>query len=261
MPYAGDIHYEAIDGASSASRPTIIFHHGIGASANVWDAWLPQLLDRYRVVRFDMRGYGRSRIPGPEFKWTLDGFVDDLLGVADAVAAERAHFVGESIGGTIVLRAAVRQPERVTTLTVSNGADVGAPLQKVHAWQKQIDDRGIKAWSDQFMRDRFYDDALTPEQWQAYAAAQEAWTRDSILNALSVLVGTDLRNDMPSIECPVLLLHGDSSPFIPVRVMVEMHERLPDSRLQVFAHAKHGLPYSHGTACSALLRKFLDGRL
>lgn len=266
MAYAktptGALYYEVSEPTGGKPpRGTIIFHHGIGAFAEVWDGWLPQLVDGYRVVKFDMRGYGRSHSPGGGHRWTLDGLVDDLIAVADAAAVERAHLVGESIGGTIVLRAAIRHPQRVATLTVSNGADVGAPLQKVHAWQKQIDELGIKAWSEQFMRDRFYDDALTPQQWQSYAAAQEAWTRDSILSALSVLVGTDLRADMPEIACRVLLLHGDSSPFIPVRVMVEMHERLRDSRLQVFAHAKHGLPYSHGPECAALLRKFLDGAL
>ena len=262
MPYTRDIHYEVIESATGKdARGTVIFHHGIGASAGVWDGWFSQLLDRYRIVRFEMRGYGRSKLPASDYKWTLDGFVDDLLAVADAAGVERAHLVGESIGGTIVLRAALRNPQRVETLTVSNGADVGAPLQKVHAWREQIDQRGIKAWSDQFMRDRFYDDALTQEQWTSYAAAQEAWNRDAILNALSVLVGTDLRGDLPAIRRPVLLLHGDSSPFIPVRVMVEMHERLKNSRLQVFAHAKHGLPYSHAAECSALLRRFLDGKL
>lgn len=258
MP-TGALHYEVIEctAASAARAETIVFHHGIGASAAVWDGWLPQLVDRYRIVRFDMRGYGRSHIPSAGFEWTLDGFVDDVIAVADSAGVDRAHLVGESIGGTIVLRCATLHPNRVATLTVSNGADVGAPLQKVHAWQKQIDEQGIKAWSDQFMRDRFYDGALTDEQWKTYAAAQEGWSRDSILNALSVLVGTDLRGDLARICRPVLLLHGDSSPFIPVKVMVDMHERLPDSRLQVFAHAKHGLPYSHAAECSALLRKFL----
>jgi len=180
-----------------------------------------------------------------------------LLAVADAVGAERLHLVGESIGGTIVLKCAIENPNRVATLTISNGADFGGPLQRVHEWKKQIDERGIKAWSDQFMRDRFYEGAIDEDKRAWFARQQEAWTRDSILNALAVLVGTNLRPQLASVQCPVLLMHGDASPFIPVNVMVDMHHRLPNSRLQVFAHARHGLPFSHARQCAETLREFL----
>jgi pimeloyl-ACP methyl ester carboxylesterase len=67
-----------------------------------------------------------------------------------------------------------------------------------------------------------------------------------------------LRPQLPSVQCPVLLLHGDRSPFVPVNVMVDMHHGLPNSRLQVFARARHGLPFSHARQCAETLREFLD---
>lgn len=266
MPYAqtadGKIHYEVIEHAAPwVEEPeTVVFHHGIGASAGIWARWLPELVDRYRVVLFDMRGYGRSHIPPAGAKWTLDLLVEDLLAVGRAAGADRLHLVGESIGGTIALCAALRHPGLARTLTISNGADRGAPLQKVHEWQRQLDQQGIKAWSEQFMRDRFYDGALGEKEYAWYARQQEAWTRDAILGALGVLVGTDLRSELPRLSIPVLLMHGDSSPFIPVSVMADMHRALPDSRLQVFAGAKHGLPFSHARECAQKLRAFLDSR-
>lgn len=264
MPHAstrsGKIHYEVIDLVApwEPRRETVIFHHGIGASAGIWQEWLPPLIDRYRIVRFDMRGYGRSHIPAAGESWSSGSFVEDLLAVADAAGAVRPHLVGESIGGTICLAFALRHPQRVSTLTISNGADRGAPLQKVNEWQEQLDRHGVKAWSDQFMRDRFYEGALGAEKHAWYARQQEHWTRDSILGALGVLVGTDMRADLPSLRLPVLLLHGDSSPFIPVDVMVDMHRAIPDSRLKVFPHARHGLPFSHARESAAALRAFLE---
>jgi pimeloyl-ACP methyl ester carboxylesterase len=264
MPYAesagGKIHYEVIDHVAPWEKDpqTILFHHGIGASPGIWAEWLPQLIDRYRIVQFDMRGYGRSHVPAPDAKWAPDVLVQDLLAVADAAGAARAHLVGESIGGTIALYFTLKHPGRVATLTISNGADKGAPLQKVHEWQQQLDKQGIKVWSDEFMRDRFYDGALSAEKFAWYARQQEAWTRDSILGALGVLVGTDLRSQLPSLQLPVLLLHGDSSPFIPVNVMVDMHHAIRDSRLKVFPRARHGLPFSHARECAQALREFLD---
>jgi pimeloyl-ACP methyl ester carboxylesterase len=67
-----------------------------------------------------------------------------------------------------------------------------------------------------------------------------------------------VRAQLPSLEVPVLLLHGDSSPFIPVNVMVDMHQAIRNSRLQVFQRARHGLPFSHARECAQALRRFLD---
>jgi pimeloyl-ACP methyl ester carboxylesterase len=205
-----------------------------------------------------MRGYGRSHIPAMDFAWSLELMVEDLFAVADAAGLPRFHLVGESIGGTVALAAALAQPQRIATLTVSNGAHLGASIQRVEAWRRQLDEGGVKAWSDAFLRDRFHDDALSPEQRAWFAAQQERWPRDSILNALRVLIGTDLSSRLKDIALPRLLLHPDGSPFIPVPVMAELHRLLPDAELNVIGHSRHGLPYSHATLCASLLRAFLD---
>jgi pimeloyl-ACP methyl ester carboxylesterase len=260
---AGSLYYEVIDRVApwEQKRDPILFHHGIGASAGIWTEWIASLADRHPIVTFDMRGYGRSMIPPEDFRWSLDLFIADVFAVADAAGIERFHLVGESIGGTIALAAALARPERIATLTVSNGGHLGTSIQRVDEWRRQLDESGVKAWSDIFMRDRFHDGALSPERRAWFAAQQEAWARDSILNALAVLVGTDLSPRLPQIRCPVLLLHPDGSPFIPVAVAAEMHRLLPNAELNVFGHARHGLPFSHGKQAAALLRTFLGGRV
>ena len=108
------------------------------------------------------------------------------------------------------------------------------------------------------MRDRFHEGALSPERWAWFAAQQEAWRRASTLNALGVLIGADLSPRLPAIRCPVLLLHPDGSPFIPVPIVAELHRLLPNAQLNVFGHARHGLPFSHAQDCARKLRAFLD---
>jgi len=258
------LHFETIDvrapwshhGAGSERLP-ILFHHGIGASAAIWAGWWPALVDAYRVVTFDMRGYGRSHVPSAEARWSLDLLIDDVFAVADAAGLRRFHLVGESIGGTVALAAAARRPERIATLTVSNGAHLGASIQGVKAWREQLA-AGPRTWSDKFLQDRFHPGALSPERWAWFAEQQEKWPAHSVLNALGVLVGTDLTAELAGIRCPVLLLHPDGSPFIPVPVMAELHRLLPHSRLNVLAHSRHGLPFSHDRECAAALRAFLD---
>lgn len=258
----GTLHYNIVDRVApwQTGSDTILFHHGIGASADLWAGWHPALADRYRLVAFEMRGYGRSHVPLADFKWSLDLLVDDLFAVADAAGPGRFHLVGESIGGTVALAAALARPERIATLTVSNGAHLGASIQRVEAWRHQLDEGGVKAWSDAFMSDRFHEGALSPERRAWFAAQQEKWPRDSILNALGVLVGTDLTARLREIRCPTLLLHPDGSPFIPVPIMAELHRHLPDAELNVIGRSRHGLPYSHADRCAMLLRHFLDAR-
>src|SRR5882757_7993822 len=266
MPLAttnhGTLHYDVVDGVAAwrERREAVLFHHGIGASAEIWAGWRPALADGYRLLAFDMRGCGRSDIPAADFAWSLDLLVDDLFAVADAAGLERFHLVGESIGGTVALAAALARPERIVTLTVSNGAHLGASIQGVAAWRRQLDEGGVKGWSDAFMPDRFHDGALSPERWAWFAAQQEAWPRESILKALGVLVGTDLTPRLGEIKCPTLLLHPDGSPFIPVPVMAELPRLLPTSQLNVFGHSRHGLPFSHAAQCAAALRSFLDSQ-
>lgn len=263
MPKAGTahgaLHYDVVDQVApwQVGGDPVLFHHGIGAGADLWAGWRPALADRYRLVAFDMRGYGRSEIPAADFKWSLELLVDDLIAVADAAGLRRFHLVGESIGGTVALAAALARPARIATLTISNGAHLGASIQRVEAWRRQLDEGGVKGWSDAFMADRFHDDALSPERWAWFAAQQEKWPRDSILNALGVLIGTDLTARLGEIRCPTLLLHPDDSPFIPVPIMAELHRHLPDAELNVIGHARHGLPFSHATECAAALRVFL----
>jgi len=266
MPLAqtahGALHYETVDhpGPWQKKGLPILFHHGIGSSAALWTGWFPALIDRHPLAVFDMRGCGRSHIPSAGFKWSLDRMVEDLFAVADAAALRRFHLVGESIGGTVALAAAIVRPDRIATLTVSNGAHLGASIQRVQIWQKQLNEGGVKGWSDAFMPDRFHDGALSAERWAWFAAQQEQWPRDSILKALGVLVGTDLTPRLGEIKCPTLLLHPDDSPFIPVPVMAELHRLLPVSQLNVFGHSRHGLPFSHAAQCAAALRSFLDSQ-
>ncbi|MGY2874499.1 3-oxoadipate enol-lactonase [Marmoricola sp. URHA0025 HA25] len=91
--------------------PIVLLHPGI-VDSTIWDATLP-LLDGHRVVRFDRRGFGRSPLATEEFQ-----AVRDLVTVLDHLGAERAHLVGNSMGGETSLALAVTDPTRVASMTL-----------------------------------------------------------------------------------------------------------------------------------------------
>lgn len=234
---------------------TVMFHHGIGVTQNVWQRWIPVLAPHFRIVTFDMRGFGTSRDAATRFDWTLDNLASDILEVMDHVSVERVHLIGESMGGTIALAFALDHGSRVRSLTISNGAHVGGSIRNVDRWRETLANEGPEKWSLEFMANRFFDDALSSSEWRWFHGEQSSQPADSIVNALSVLVGTELTPRLGSLDLPTLLLHGDSSPFIPVGIMADLHAALRSSELRIFPHARHGLPFSHGTECASA---FLD---
>jgi pimeloyl-ACP methyl ester carboxylesterase len=238
---------------------TVVLHHGIGANRHIFDGWLPALIGTHRVLRFDMRGHGTSGRPAGA-PLGLDRLTDDLFAVMDAAGVRQAHLLGESIGGTIALNAALRAPARIRTLTVSNGAHFGASIQSVAGWERLIRDDGMAAWSAFMMQGRFHPGAISEQQAAWFAAQQATACPDTVLRMLGALVGADLTPMLPTLRLPVLLLHPDDSPFIPVPVMASLRALIPGSRLHVVGHARHGLPYSHAEMCAKILADFIQGQ-
>ena len=108
---------------------------------------------------------------------------------------------------------------------------------------------------------RFYPGALSDGHYQWFHSQQSTSSLSATLDLAKLLLQTDLSAEVSRIELPVLLLSPDNSPFIPVSVMVDLFARLANAVLQVFPHTRHGLPYSNGAECAAVLKKFLDKQL
>jgi len=266
MPYAstpdGPLYFEILDQVPPwrPAPEAIVFHHGIAADVHLWTHWVPVLAPYYRLVRFDMRGFGRSSIPGEGAKWTFDALVDDLLTIADAAGAPRFHLVGESIGGTAAIACALHAPHRLITLCLSNSAARGGLVGNVASWADEVARSGQSGWAAQMMARRFHDGALAADLYAWYLDLHARCSMSATLGLARLLLDSDLTDRLAEIGVPTLLLSPDGSPFIPAQVMAGMREKIPNAELQVFAHSRHGLPLSHGSECAAKLLDFLARR-
>jgi 3-oxoadipate enol-lactonase len=92
--------------------PLVLLHPGTGDS-RIWDPVLAALTAKYRVIRYDARGFGQS--PAPSVKFSL---LRDLVAVLDHHGVQRAAFVGCSQGGASSLGLALAHPERVSALAL-----------------------------------------------------------------------------------------------------------------------------------------------
>src|SRR5262249_53015996 len=118
-----DLHYRIDDFTDPWKTPeTALFFHGIADSGDAWYAWTPPFARRFRVLRPDMRGYGRSTPVPPERKWSLERLAADYELLLRHLKLDRVHLIGAKIGGMTALYFAATRPDMVRPLTV-----VGAP--------------------------------------------------------------------------------------------------------------------------------------
>lgn len=135
------LHIETIDTAES-DAPPIVLTHGFGDTAATWDSLVPHLAERHRVVRWDLRGHGRS---GVADRYHPDDGVADLRR-AMAAAGEPVVLVGHSLGGFLSLTVALRHPESVSAVVlIASGPGYRDPAAR-QRWNDYVD--GVATGTD-----------------------------------------------------------------------------------------------------------------
>jgi pimeloyl-ACP methyl ester carboxylesterase len=255
-----DLHYEVDDYTAPWSEPaTILMLHGNAESSQAWYGWVPTLAPHYRLVRPDMRGFGASTPMPRDFPWTLDVIIDDYCKLMDHLGVRKFHVVAAKIGGTIARAFAARRPERVLTLTV-----VGTPppfrtgqAEKVPDIIKMFDEHGSEYWARQNMGDRLGSD-FPP-------AGVEWWTKFMGRTAVSTQVGfmptiaiADIREDVPKIACPTLVITNDGSGLGSVEEMRAWQEQIPNSELLVLPGDSYHVATTHAAQAAPATLAFIQ---
>ncbi|CAN5737267.1 3-oxoadipate enol-lactonase [soil metagenome] len=106
--------------------PPVLFVHGMGLDQRMWRPQVaPVVASGRRAITYDLRGHGRSGVPASGYRVT--DFADESLGLLDVLGIDRVDLVGLSLGGSVVARLAVRQPERVRSVTIIGSMASGYP--------------------------------------------------------------------------------------------------------------------------------------
>ena len=204
------------------SAETVILHHGNAKNARLWYAWVPLLARDYRVIRVDARGFGRSSIPAPGYHWSLEGFATDLIHLMDQLGIDKAHVVGETIGGTIALQFAYQFPNRLHTVTTA---------KSYLDYHNLVQEQGVEAWVRQTADQRLEPGKSDPQHSAWYVQQMSQTAQHVVLETLAYLATVDLTPILPQITTPALVLVGEGSTMNTSDRTRSLADLLPKGRL------------------------------
>lgn len=217
--------------------PVVVFSHAVGTTLHLWDAVLPLLPAELRVLRYDMRGHGRSDVP--DAPYTMGQLVSDAEAVCDSFAVKDVMFVGLSVGGMIAQGLAVKRPDLIRALVLSNTA---AKIGNSKIWQDRINIvrvKGMAAASDEVMkrwfgRDFYASAAMDPLKTMLKATPVEGYT-----GVCAAVAGTDFYTPTSGLRIPTLGIAGTEDGATPPDLVRETADLIPGSQFALIRRAGH----------------------
>lgn len=242
---------------------TILLHHGFARSMKWWQQWVPTLSRKYRVVRYDVRGCGRSAVPERTADWSGPRLIKDALELLNLLAIDRVHWVGFHSGAVLGELFTVTYPDRVQTLTLVNGPPVlEESLLGMYALQEKdslasMERYGLKEWLRRTNPGRL-DMEKTPAEIIEWHTEEQSKTPFHVAYRLhETFRGADLRKVLPQIAVPTLLLAGDRSPVCPLEQQREMQQSIPNAKLVVFEGIGEGIFLTMADRCIEEMMDFI----
>lgn len=250
------LYYDITDYTDPWRRPdTVLMVHGLAESGEAWRAWVPQLARHYRVVRIDLRGFGRSTPMAKEFPWTMQVLIDDLRALLDHLGCKKVHLIGAKSGGSMVLKFAADHPEYVASLVAVTPPVVSAA--GVDAWVEHIETKGVVDWAAHTMQGRLGTAASQAEiDWWIHNL-QGKTPLSTLQGYLRWVPGLDIRADVLNIRCPALVITTTGSGLRSVDGVKAWVTQMKDGRLEVLDGDAWHAAGAYPERCTALALPFL----
>lgn len=262
------LHYEVDDHTDPwASPDAVLLLHGIAETGLAFRAWAPHLSRKYRVVRPDLRGFGRS---GGLGRAPLEGvgiWADDMEALVQALGATRVHVVGAKLGALVAMELARRNPAWMKSMVLAgllmSPKKVIGPW--IPAWVEQIDRDGVESWARATMPGRM--GALEPKAMAWWNLEMGAASAESIKACLRMVAEVDEPEGLERIGIPTLVMvasdGGEGGNFEQrqsIAAVDRFRRRFPVSELAPVKADSYHVAATHPDACAALARRFFDAR-
>ncbi len=240
----------------------VVFIHGFPFSHAMWQSQISAVSGQFRAIAYDVRGLGGSSVGDGQY--TIEGHVDDLIGLLDHLEIPKAVILGQSMGGYIALRALERNPERWTAAVLCNTrseADTNEGRIGRAGAIRMVKKSGSQAFADDFVRKVFAPASFTrvPEAVKMITGVIAKTPPLAIAGTLLALAGrTDTTGSLSRISVPTLIMVGEQDVITPPEASRTMHERIASSELHLVPAAAHMSPLENPEFVNSHLLEFLD---
>ena len=240
--------------------PPLVLVHGAVSDSRVWRRQLDDLSDEFTVVAWDAPGCGRSADPPESFR--LPDYADALAGLIAALGLGRPHVLGHSFGGGLALELDRRHPAVPATLILAGayagwaGSLPGTEVERRLRFALEVADRLPGGFEPTSMPGLF-SKAMSPETVDELVAIMSEIRPVATRAMAHALAEADLRDVLPAIDVPTLLLYGDADQRSPLNVAEDLRDSIPTSRLVVMAGLGHVSYLEAPERFSAEVRSFL----
>ena len=271
MPYAKvnglDLFYYDDDLTNPWDPAEVILlnHYGSGDST-LYNKWVSPLAGKYRVIRWDRPGYGRSQVPGYDYKLTTQSFLAEISGFMDALGLEKVHYIGDKASTAAGIAFAATYPERVRSLTLAVGVLCAQPIRQlfldaadeviakgswIMAFAPKADSRDLPTKTDS-LAELYYKETQARIAAHVQAAAFRCVADPSF----------DVRALVKEIQAPTLLLSPDvyvEGPSLTSRAEQEwICQTIPSCEQRILPGSTPHFPFTDGEWCAEQVLAFLE---
>jgi 3-oxoadipate enol-lactonase len=232
----------------------LVLSNSIGTTLELWDAQVPAFAGRFRVVRYDQLGHGRSDVPaGP---YTVERLAHELLGLVDGLGVERFSFCGLSLGGTVGMWLGANAGDRLDRLVLAGTSAYFGPPERWIERASIVRSEGMEPIADATMK-RWFTPAFSgtigfrerfvttpPEGYAACCDALRDW---------------DFRAELAGVSAPTLVLVGEDDPATPPDQARLIADGIPGATVRVIPSAAHLVNVEQPEAFNAAVLAHLTG--
>jgi 3-oxoadipate enol-lactonase len=215
----------------------IMFSNSLGTDLRLWDKLVALMPDGLRLIRYDMRGHGLS--DAPPAPYSMGTLVSDAERLADYLGVRNCVFVGLSVGGLIAQGLAVKRPDIVAQMVLSNTA---AKIGTRAMWDDRIASvktGGIAALGDSIMERWFSARFLDGPERAGWQHLLERQPDEGYMGVSAAISHTDFMNTTADLTLPTLAIAGSEDGATPPDLVRETAALVPGSRFELLRGAGH----------------------
>ena len=232
--------------------PPAVLLHGWGAEGASLQPLVAHLARRYRTITPDLPGFGSTALPPTD--WGVDDYADWTAQLLAKLGVGRALFVGHSNGGRISIVLAATRPDLVDRLVLVDSAGLRPDLSAKQRAAAPVSKLGRAASGlplvgglAERMRGR----------WHRALGAEDYASAGPLRGTFVKIVNRDLRDLLPRVQAPTLVLWGERDDATPLSAAETMQQLIPDARLVVLPGAGHYSYLDRPVEACAALDEFL----